>query len=91
MKGNLVPGKVIPDEERIYTTWNGRVITRRKYEMLTTKWNHNGLMWIACSNGKFNSKAVQGGQTRSGEPLYIARALSPGFNMSMGKFSAIFV
>lgn len=86
MKGNLIPGKVIPEEERIYTTWNGVTISRRDYEVLTTKWNHNGLTWTACSNGKFNSRAVQVGQSKSGEPIYIARSRTPGWGMCMGKF-----
>ena len=55
------------------------------YDTMVSISNRSDLMWLACSDGKINSRAMQGGRTRTGEPMYIARAKTPDWNMCLGK------
>ena len=55
------------------------------YDTMVSISNRSDLMWLACSDGKINSRAMQGGRTRTGEPMYIARAKTPDWNMYLGK------
>lgn len=56
------------------------------YDTMVSISNRSDLMWLACSDGKINSRAMQGGRTRTGEPMYIARAKTPDWNMCLGYF-----
>lgn len=56
------------------------------YDTMVSISNRSVLMWLACSDGKINSRAMQGGRTRTGEPMYIARAKTPDWNMCLGYF-----
>ena len=67
------------------STWNGHEATTKEYERVTNLWSTQGLHWINCSGGEMCSRAVEGGHTRSGEPLYIARALTPDKNKCIGR------
>lgn len=58
----------------------------RAYQSLIANCRRSDVMWLACSGGKLHTRAVQGGRTRSGEPIYIARARSPEWNMCLGCF-----
>lgn len=56
------------------------------YESMVSVSNRSDYMWLDCSDGKINSRAIQGGKTKTGEPMYIARAKTPDWNMCLGYF-----
>lgn len=67
-------------------TWDGHVVTSREYDVLINKWQAQGLRWVSCSDGQMCSRAVQSGLSRFGEPVYIARTLSPVLTQCLGIF-----
>ncbi|XP_060565755.1 uncharacterized protein LOC132724822 [Ruditapes philippinarum] len=56
------------------------------HETLMKQWALQGYQWFSCSDGQMPSRAVQRGYSRAGEPLYIARAMSPGNTHCLGIF-----
>lgn len=77
--GDNLPAKVLPSQNVAYVAYNGQEIAKHQYEILcggNTSWVHSG-------HGSIPHNAVRGGQTSSGEPLYIGRthhqgSLTPG-------------
>ncbi|XP_052245074.1 uncharacterized protein LOC127854114 [Dreissena polymorpha] len=67
-------------------TWCGFDTSNPAYRDLIHHWYLRGMHWIACSDGQMPSRPVQGGHTRSGEPLYIARTLNPVMKLCIGTF-----
>ncbi|CAG4945288.1 unnamed protein product [Colias eurytheme] len=69
--GNLVPGKLAVVHRAAYIPFAGREIRVHDFEVLVA--NPNKVRWIPASNGQVPSGAITGGNTHTGEPLYIAR------------------
>ena len=83
LKESLSSSLVLPDDF-MHTSIDGHDNTRA-YQSLIANCRRSEVMWLACSGGKLHSRAVQGGRTRTGEPIYIARARSPEWNMCLGE------
>lgn len=68
-EGDIIPGKVLPLQRVMYVSYNGKEIAKQQYEILCG----GNLRWIKGNRGAIPHNAVLGGQTRTGERLYIGR------------------
>lgn len=78
-EGDLIPAKVIPSKNVAYVSYNGTEIPKQQYEVLC----NGNVSWVPSSHGQIQHNAVVGGNTASGETLYIGRvhymgSLTPG-------------
>lgn len=86
---HLLPGPLSGHVSTSRRTSSEHQQTSRCYvsaDWLITQWRLQGYQWAVCSNGQMPSRPVQSGTSRFGEPLYIARALSPGMMQCLGTF-----
>ena len=58
---------------------------QKAYDSVVSRWGYSDLIWVACTDGKINSRAVEGGRTSAGEHMYVARAVSPGWTKCVGR------
>ncbi|KAF5296192.1 hypothetical protein FQA39_LY12646 [Lamprigera yunnana] len=79
-QGAVLPGKLVPSHRSGYVPWGGNENAVSQYEVLC---NCNG-RWVPCSGGNIPPNAVVGGQSESGEPLYVGRAHHQG-SITIGK------
>lgn len=69
-EGDQIPGKVLPLQRVMYVSYSGKEIAKQQYEILCG----GNLSWIRVhGSATIPHNAVRGGQTRSGERLYIGR------------------
>lgn len=78
-EGDLIPAKVIPSKNVAYVSHNGAEHPKQQYEVLC----NGNVSWVPSGHGQYLHNAVVGGNTASGEPLYIGRvhhmgSLTPG-------------
>jgi len=80
-EGDLLPAKVIrtPNKNVAYVCYNGMEIEKHQFEVLC----NGNVSWIPSGHGSVPHNAVVGGNTSSGETLYIGRthhmgSLTPG-------------
>ncbi|XP_062544073.1 natterin-3-like [Armigeres subalbatus] len=78
-KGDHLPGKVIPSKGSAYVCYGGKEIRKSGFEVLC----NGNVDWVPAKFGIVPRNAVLGGQTSTGEKLYIGRAhwmgsLTPG-------------
>nr|BAN20200.1 conserved hypothetical protein [Riptortus pedestris] len=78
--GDVLPAKVCPNHGCAFVCWNGEEITKLEYEVLVSE--HTA--WKDAEGGDVPSEAIQIGQTRDGEPLYVGRTLIEG-TLTIGK------
>lgn len=69
--GELIPGKVLTRQGKIHVSYNGQEIPLTNFEVLM---NSGGFTWQESSNGHVPPHAVPGGNSSTGETLYIGRA-----------------
>ena len=79
-----MPGKLHPGYKMVYVPWGGGEHAKKtNYEVLTTGANllngdnlltEDNLMWKQAADGHVPKNAVQGGETSSGQPLFVIRA-----------------
>ncbi|KAG5669655.1 hypothetical protein PVAND_017539 [Polypedilum vanderplanki] len=69
-ESDLLPAKVLPSRNVAYVSYGGQEIPKYSYDVLCG----GNVQWIPSSNGVAHSNAVVGGNTGSGETLYIGRA-----------------
>lgn len=67
---DLLVAKYVPGRNQAYVSYSGQEIEKSEIEVLCGEY----YKWIPASNGNVPDSAVRGGQTSSGEPLYIGRA-----------------
>ena len=79
-QGALIPGKLAPSHGNGYVAWGGNENAVHQYEVLC---NFNG-RWVPCSPANIPPNAIVGGQSESGEPLYVGRAHHQG-SITIGK------
>ncbi|KAL1403809.1 hypothetical protein pipiens_001758 [Culex pipiens pipiens] len=65
-----LPAKIIPDKQAAYVSHNGSELSVTHFEIL----RGTGFTWVQGSYGNVPSGAVPGGNSSSGELLYIGRA-----------------
>ena len=58
---------------------------QKAYDSVVSRWGYSDLIWLACTDGKINSRAVEGGRSSAGEHMYVARAVSPGWTKCVGR------
>jgi len=81
-QGDLVPGKLHPGYKTVFVPWGGGEHAKKtNYEVLTGGAN---LVWKQAADGHVPKNAVQGGETSSGQPLFVIRAKVEGSD-AMGK------
>jgi len=68
---DLIPGKVFSDLKSMHICYGGGEHALVDFEVLL---NDADFDWVQASNGNVPPNAVIGGQTESGEPLFVARA-----------------
>lgn len=73
--GDLIPGKLLSSTHRCHVPYDGHEFSLECFEVLV---NNNSYTWVASSNGNVPPNAVTGGQTSSGEALYVGRATHNG-------------
>lgn len=78
-EGDLIPAKVIPSKNVAYVPYNGQEIQKHQFEVLC----NGNVSWVPSGHGQIPHNAVVGGNTASGETLYIGRthhmgSLTPG-------------
>ncbi|XP_052895734.1 natterin-4-like [Anopheles moucheti] len=73
-KGDMLPAKVIPSNNAAYVCYGGKEILKDNFEVL----RYGAYVWEYASNGSVPDKAMQIGQTRDGERLYMGRAIYRG-------------
>ena len=78
--GALVPGKLLASHGTAYIPWGGTENAVGEYEVLC---DFRGT-WVANSGGTVPPRAVPGGQSEDGEPLYVGRVLHEGC-LTVGK------
>ena len=72
-QGDLVPGKLHPGYKMVYVPWGGGEHAKKNnYEVLTL--TGANLVWKQAADGHVPKNAVQGGETSSGQPLFVIRA-----------------
>jgi len=74
--GDVVPGKAPRGHQTAYLPWDGRENAVQEYEILCDTGLHcfgKEHEWKHSSGGNVPRGAIIGGNTQSGEPLYIAR------------------
>ncbi|XP_054162717.1 natterin-4-like [Oppia nitens] len=69
--GDLIPGKIVPSHGVCYVAYGGNELAHQSYEVLV---HHGKWKWKDAEDGKVPKRAIQGGHTSSGEPLYIGRS-----------------
>ncbi|KAF5276753.1 hypothetical protein FQR65_LT16203 [Abscondita terminalis] len=79
-QGALIPGKLVASHRSGYVPWGGNENAVVQYEVLC----NSSARWVPCSGGNIPPNAVVGGQSESGEPLYIGRAHHQG-SITIGK------
>ncbi|CAL8067923.1 unnamed protein product [Calicophoron daubneyi] len=74
--GDLIPGKIVPDNDKGYVAYGGKEWEHDEYEVLCTT-NARGskrcYTWVHDSDGHVPDNAIEAGQSDSGDTLYIAR------------------
>ncbi|OON18075.1 hypothetical protein X801_06077 [Opisthorchis viverrini] len=78
--GDDIPGKVVPVFGKAYVPYGGEEHEKYSYEVLCVTGSHGGgfYTWKADSGGGVPKRAVIGGFSSSGEPLYVARGYVDG-------------
>lgn len=77
---NLIPGKVLSSQHDMYVSHDNKEYDKKQYEILCG----GNLSWTKVNSSDiFPPNALRGGQTRTGERLYIGRVdhqgcLTPG-------------
>ena len=72
--GDLIPGKLLSSTHRCHVPYDGNEFSLEIFEVLV----NNNYTWVVSSNGNVPPNAVPGGQTSSGEALYVGRATHNG-------------
>lgn len=68
-EGALLPGKLVPSRGAVYVPWGGTEHELREYEVLCA----SSGTWVPCSGSNIPPNAFPGGETETGEPLFIGR------------------
>ncbi|CAL8088917.1 unnamed protein product [Calicophoron daubneyi] len=75
--GDLIPGKIVPRNDKGYVCFGGKECEHTRYEVLCdTKapGTSRCYEWEEDSDGHVPRRAVVGGVSSSGDPLYVARS-----------------
>ena len=68
-----MPGKLHPGYKMVYVPWGGGEHAKKNnYEVLTL--TGANLVWKQAADGHVPKNAVQGGETSSGQPLFVIKA-----------------
>ncbi|CAL8093538.1 unnamed protein product [Calicophoron daubneyi] len=71
--GDLIPGKVVPDNDKAYCCYGGREYEHTRYEVLCNEGSRR-YDWVADSDGHVPDDAVEAGRSSQGDKIYIARS-----------------
>ena len=75
-EGDLIPGKLVVNTHSAYVPWGGKENTVHEIEVCCAP--PQKIKWVQASYAHIPVRAVEGGQTRTGEVLYIGRAVEQG-------------
>ncbi|XP_068623625.1 uncharacterized protein [Battus philenor] len=81
-EGDLIPGKLAVKHLAAYVPWGGNECAVQNIEVCCAR--PERVRWIECNEGNIPPNAIVGGNTASGEPLYIGRAKEQG-SLTPGK------
>lgn len=79
-EGEQIPGKFMPTKHAMYICWNGQEILKHQFEIFSVP----HARWVPSGHGSIPPGAVIGGNTTTGEPLYIGRTFYQG-SLTPGK------
>lgn len=82
VSGDVVPGKVVPSHATCYVPYGDVEHRHAKYQVLVS--DGTKFEWVTASGGSVPSGAIQGGNTKTGERLYIGRVFHDG-TLTIGK------
>ncbi|XP_064472454.1 uncharacterized protein LOC135386869 [Ornithodoros turicata] len=71
-EGGVIPGKIIPWHNTLFIGSDGKEISFSKYQALECT-SGSQLIWIKGADGELPTGSLQGGNTSTGELLYIGR------------------
>ncbi|XP_064484359.1 uncharacterized protein LOC135397001 [Ornithodoros turicata] len=75
--GDVLPGKIVRSQNVCYVSHTGSEHAHHAYQVLVPL-GESQFDWVPESDGRLPPGAVQGGVTKSGEPLYIGRTSHKG-------------
>ncbi|XP_014367603.2 uncharacterized protein LOC106718111 [Papilio machaon] len=81
-EGDLIPGKLAVKHHAAYVPWGGNENAVQNIEVCCAP--PERVRWVECRDGVIPPNAVVGGNTSSGEPLYVGRAKEQG-SLTPGK------
>nr|NP_001298957.1 uncharacterized protein LOC106122557 [Papilio xuthus]BAM18320.1 similar to CG10527 [Papilio xuthus] len=81
-EGDLIPGKLAIKHHAAYVPWGGNENAVQNIEVCCAP--PERVRWVECRDGVIPPNAVVGGNTSSGEPLYVGRAKEQG-SLTPGK------
>ncbi|RWS21267.1 uncharacterized protein B4U80_05885 [Leptotrombidium deliense] len=79
--GDTLPGKIVPSHGVCYVAYGGAEHAHNNYQVLVSNY---GLKWKHAKDGHVKKRAIMGGCTADGEPLFIGRAYHDG-SLVIGK------
>lgn len=81
-EGDMIPGKLAIQHKAAYVPWGGNENSVQNFEVCCAR--PEKIRWVEVRDGIIPPNAVMGGNTSSGEPLYIGRAREQG-SLTPGK------